>query len=181
MTRIAIAIVITLIVFAALIIMAGRTDWYGVSYRMSSGAIETIDALTDDESDSDAARPATRAISDPATWNRDFMRDARPSADCPTDTVPNVRARMAAIGPYTADEFERTVAYYSSTDDETGQRIPTYNNVPEVVRRSITMADRIYAFGFDSLTANNDALEISGYFVARDDCILHVEVTSIDN
>ena len=168
MTRIAAAIVVTLIALGALIVLAGRTDWNAVSYRVSSGA---IDALTEEEP----------TISDPATWNREFMRDARSSATCPTDTVRNVRMRMGAVGPYTVAEFERTVASYQTSGDDPGPGVASYNRVSELVKPSITAADRIYVFGFDSVTLDSGASRVSGYFVARDECIVHVEVTDSDD
>jgi len=177
MTRIAVAIVITLIAFGALIVLAGRTDWNDVSYRVSSGAIDAIDALTPDQPISDEDLAARRTITDAATWNRDFMRDARSSATCPTDTVQHVRMRMAAVGPYTAAEFERTVAEYLITDDEPRPPVPSYNRVSELVRREITATDQIYLFRYDFVRADFSAWRLSGYFVARDECIVHVEVT----
>ena len=88
---------------------------------------------------------------------------------------------MAAIGPYEVDAFERTVAYYSSTGDGPDRGIPTYNRVSDLVKRSITAADRIYAFGFNARAVDGGAAGFSGYFVARGDCIVHVEVTRYDN
>lgn len=179
MTRFAVALLVTLIALGTLIVVAGRTNWYAMSFRMASDAIDVVDAVTVD--DTDAAPAATATLSDPATWSPDFMRGAIASAECPTDTLPNVRTRMAAIGPYEVDDFERTVAYYSSISGEPGEGIPIHNRVSELVRRSIDPADRIYAFGFTSLAAGGSAREYSGYFVARGDCIVHVQVTRYEN
>lgn len=181
MFRVAVAIILTLFALGALIVLAGRTDWYGMSYRMASDAIDTIDAFTDDGQDPDAAPTPVQPFSDPATWNPDFMRGAVSSPDCPTDTLRNVRMRMAAIGPYDLDEFERTVSYYSSIGDEPGEGTPTYNRVSELVRRSIAASDRIYAFRFNPLAADGAARGFSGYFVARGDCVVHVQITSYDD
>lgn len=186
MTRLALVILITGAAFVALIIFAGRMDWYAVSVRMSSDAIDAFDAFTedertaDDERTSDAASGTVATLSDPSTWNADFMRDARPTDQCPTDTVGNVRARMAAVGPYTVSEYERTVSFYTSNGDEPGQGIPTYNRVSYPVRSSITAADRVYAYGFNAGDLNTGAREVSGYFVARDDCLVHVEAIVYD-
>lgn len=178
MTRIAVVILVTGIAFVALIVLAGRMDWYAVSYRVSSGA---IDALTKDEPTAGTAAAATQAISDPSTWNRDFMRGASSSADCPADTLGNVRTRMATIGPYTVDEFERTVASYAPTAEDPVRGIPTYNRVSELVRNAITAEDRIYVFGINPIAAGRDTRGVSGYFVARNECIVHVEETDQEN
>jgi len=177
-TRIAVVIVITIFAFAALLVLAGRTDWYAVSYDVASGAIDAVTA--DDNSDSDAGA-ATATLSDPSSWNRDFMRGARSSPECAVDTVRNIQMRMAAIGPYTLEEFVRTVAFYASTGDDRDQGAPTYNRVSDDVRSSITAADRIYAFGLNSSTVDSGGWQVSGYFVARGDCLVHVEVTGFDN
>ena len=176
MTRFAVALLVTLIALGALIVLAGRTNWYAMSLQMASDAIDVV--TFEDEED---APPAAQTLSDPATWSPDFMRGAISSEDCRTDSLPNVRTRMAAIGPYEVDEFERTVAYYSPTGGEPGESIPIYNRVSELVRRSIDPADRIYAFGFSSLAAGGSAQGLSGYVVARGDCIVHVQVTRYEN
>jgi hypothetical protein len=87
--------------------------------------------------------------------------------------------RLAAVGPYTVDEYERTVASYSSTGGEPDQVIPIYNRVLNPVRRSITATDHIYAYRFNIQGFEAARRYFSGYFVARDDCLVHVEV--IDN
>ena len=51
-----------MIAFAALLILAGRTDRDAVSFHVASDA---IDVVTDDAQTSDAARAATAALSDP--------------------------------------------------------------------------------------------------------------------
>jgi hypothetical protein len=181
MTRIAIAILITVLAFGALIILAGHMDWYSVSYRVTSDAIDVIDAIDGDEPTPEAPPSGARMFSDPAAWPRDFMRGALASADCPTDTVRNLRARMAAVGPYTVDEFERTVATVQATRDDPGAGIVRYNRASELTKRSITEADRIYVFGFTSASPGGDTTGFSGYFVAHDECVVHVEVTSYDN
>lgn len=178
MFRIAIAIVVTFIALGALIVLAGRTDWYGMSYRMASDAIDTIDAFTGDP---DSAPADVQAFSDPATWNPDFMRGALASPDCPTDTLRNVQTRMAAVGPYELAEFERTVAYYSSPGDAPGEAVPTYNRVSELVRRSMAATDRVYAFRLSSPATEGSTRGFSGYLVVRRDCIVHVQVSSVDD
>lgn len=178
MSRIAVVILTTGIAFVALIILAGRTDWSDVSYRVSSGA---IDALTDDDATANEPRATIPTLSDPATWNREFMRGALASADCPTDTLENVRTRMAAVGPYTVAQYERTIASYRAVENVPGPGVAIYNRVSEIEKRSITATDRIYAFGFSADTGDSGTRAFSGYFVTRDDCIVHVEVTSFDN
>jgi hypothetical protein len=56
-----------------------------------------------------------------------------------------------------------------------------YNRVSDRVRRSIAAADRIYAFGSRSRAADGSERSFSGYFVARGECIVHVQVTNDDD
>jgi hypothetical protein len=176
--RIGLIIAFTAAAFVALIILAGRTNWYGISYELTSDA---IDAIADDDSAVDGAGATVQPLSDPATWSRDFMRGARSTPDCPTDTVRNVRIRMAAIGPYTVEQFETTIASYESPAENPDDRIPTFHRASALVKRSLTRADGIFVFSLNADSAVAGFARFSGYFVARGECIVHVEVTSYGN
>jgi len=117
-------------------------------------------------------------LSDPETWSSDVMRGAAPSPECQTDTIENLKQRMAVTGPYTVEEYERTVAFYSSTAENPTERIATLNEVSEFVRREIGAEDRIYGFQFMTDPASGDFWGFTGYLVARGECMIHVEVTS---
>jgi hypothetical protein len=85
---------------------------------------------------------------------------------------------MAVTGPYTVEEYERTVAFYSSTAENPTERTATFNWVSEFVRRAIGTEDKIYRFQFMTDPASGDLWGFSGYLVTRGECMIHVEVTN---
>ena len=123
------------------------------------------------------AAAQTETLSDPRAWSGDFMRGASPTSSCATDTIENLRERMAVSGPFTVEEYEQTVSHRNTTADEPDKMITVFNKASEFVRQAITSDDQIYSFQY--LAGSGGSFwGFTGYLVVRDECIIHVEVTS---
>jgi hypothetical protein len=120
------------------------------------------------------AKAQVPTLSDPDTWNSDFMRSAKATPECQTDTIQNVMSRMSSVdGPYTIEEYEQTERWDRSNG------VGRLNRASEFVKEMIGDVDRIYAF--IRLPAERRGFGFSGYLVARGDCVIHVEIDSYIN
>ena len=112
-------------------------------------------------------------LSDPKSWNGDFMRGAQPTATCPTDTIANARSRMSVDGPFTIEQYEQRDAYRFTVEEP--DRIQAVSNtVSEFVRENIGEKDEIYDVSFYTDPSGGDFWGFSGYVVAREHCVIQV-------
>ena len=116
------------------------------------------------------------AFSDPSRWGEPFTIDAQATPACATGTVGNLRNRLTLGGPYTLREYEETVSEYYSTAEEPDELKARFNQVSDAVKQLMADSDEIYRFHLGSISAGAD-----GYLVARNSCIVHVEITVIYN
>jgi hypothetical protein len=100
--------------------------------------------------------------SDPASWNRDFLRVTQPTQDCAGGTIEQLGNRTILSQPYSPLEFE---AFHRGA----------------LSMRGLADSDRFYSFYARSEFPGGDFLAFGGYVVVRATCIIHAEVTTYDN
>lgn len=124
---------------------------------------------SNDSADSD---PAAHTFSDPDRWDELFMLGAVSTEQCEADTIENAERRMSVAGPYSVEEFEMTETWRG-----TSEQSPTLaNKVSRIVRDRFTAEDGIYSFLlFDH--SDTGRRGVTGYLVARGECIVYVDVT----
>ena len=120
-------------------------------------------------------------LSDPQDWNGDFMRGARSTENCTTDTIANARNRMYVGGPFTIDQYEQRVAYSFTTKNEPDRVQVVDQKVSDFVRETIGQNESIYEVSFSTDPSGGDYWGFSGYVVARDECVVHVSKMSYSN
>jgi hypothetical protein len=113
-----------------------------------------------------------QTFSDPEDWDELFMLGAISTEQCEADSLENVGSRMTLQGPYSAADYEDTANWRGSR----GPIPASGNRVSRVVKENITDAHSIYSFLFVD-RSDSSRRGVTGYLVAYEGCIAHVEVT----
>lgn len=106
----------------------------------------------------------TKAVpSDPTTWYGDFQSLVVPTEECPGGTVEQLGKRLTLSEPY------------SLRVPDAAQRF----SVPTLI--GIEDSDWVHEFYFSSELPGGSFWGFSGYLMSRGSCVIHAEVTNIDN
>lgn len=100
-------------------------------------------------------------LSPPSTWGGDFTDRSPPTDECPGGTLAQLRTRMGVSEPYTL--------------------LDSPFSVPDTVESKISDKDRLYSFWFSTDPQQPNYWGFGGYLVARQNCIIYVELTEHDN
>ena len=106
----------------------------------------------------------TKAVpSDPTTWYGDFQSLVIPTEECPGGTVEQLGKRLTLSEPFSAQ----------ASDVARRFSVPTLRGTED--------SDWVHEVYFSAELPGGSFWGFSGYLVARGSCVIHAEVTTIDN
>lgn len=91
----------------------------------------------------------------------DFTDRSPATAQCPGGDLAQLRTRMFVSKPRRLAEF--------------------WQDIPDSVRSHMDHDEKVHEFQFRTDPADGNLWGLSGYLVARDDCIVHVQVNGYGN
>jgi len=119
--------------------------------------------------------------SDRSRWSEDFTRLSPPTPACAGGNLEAVKSRMSVNGPHTLASSEQMATRSEQEPVESGTTTVFLYPPSAFVKERLKDHDRIHAFDFTTDPNKSPWWGFRGILVARDDCIIHVEVTGYDH
>jgi hypothetical protein len=121
-------------------------------------------------------------LSERSAWG-DLARFAEPTKDCPGGSLEQLRQRVGVAGPSSIEELDRQQAAAEMEDRKAGAAtsIVWLYPVSDFIRQKLRAPAELYTFEFSTDPSVSPWWGFRGLLVAREDCLIHAEITGFDH
>jgi hypothetical protein len=121
-------------------------------------------------------------LTERSAWG-DLARFAEPTEACPGGSLEQLRQRVGVAGPSSIEELDRREAAAEVADLKAGAAtsIVWFYPVSDFIRQKLRAPAELYTFEFSTDPSASPWWGFRGLLVAREDCLIHAEITGFDH